>query len=138
VIDFQLQRQVVVHGKKSVGREMMKKNLFILISILSLSSLLSGCAGALLGNNGERPLNKEQRNNEQRSVAQIRADGMITSTLKARYANDVVLSALRISTYRGVVTLHGNVPTQNVMERAIRLAHSIIGVKQVKSGLRLR
>jgi len=111
----------------------MKKNLLILISILSLSSLLSGCAGTLLGNSEERPQSKEQR-----SVEQIRADGMITSMLKARYANDVVLKVLRISTYRGVVTLHGDVPTNSVMERAIRLAQSVKGVRQVKSGLRLR
>ena len=37
-----------------------------------------------------------------------------------------------------VVTLHGNVPTQSVMQRAISLAQSVKGVQQVKSGLRLR
>jgi len=108
---------------------------FLLILILSLTSLLMGCAGALLGN-GERPQNNEVR--EQRSVEQITADGTITSNIRARYANDVVLRKLNISTYRGVVTLQGVVPTQNVMQRAIGLAQSVKGVRQVRSGLRLR
>ena len=112
----------------------MKKSLLVLI--LSVTSLLTGCAGALLGNGGDRPHNNETR--EQRSIEQITADGMITSNIRARYSNDVVLKKLNISTYRGVVTLHGSVPTKNVMERAIRLAQSVRGVRQVKSGLRLR
>lgn len=111
----------------------MKKSLLILL--LSLTGLLSGCAGALLGDNG-RPGNNEVR--EQRSIEQITADGMITSNIRKRYSNDVVLNKIRISTYRGVVTLHGVVPTRNVMERAIRLAESVNGVRQVKSGIRLR
>ena len=111
----------------------MKKSLFILL--LSLTGLLSGCAGALLGDNG-RPNNNEVR--EQRSIEQITADGMITSNIRKRYANDVVLNKLKVNTYRGVVTLHGVVPTRNVMERAINLAQSINGVRQVKSGIQLR
>ncbi|MCK4742660.1 MAG: BON domain-containing protein [Sulfuriflexus sp.] len=116
---------------------MMNKSLLILIlSVLSVTSLLTGCAGALLGNGGERPRNNETR--EQRSIEQITADGMITSSIRTRYSNDVVLKKLNISTYRGVVTLHGVVPTKNVMGRAIRLAQSVNGVKSVRSGIRLR
>jgi len=107
----------------------------LLILMLSLTGLLVGCAGALLGDNG-RPNTNEVR--EQRSVEQITTDGMITSNIRARYANDVVLQKLNISTYRGVVTLQGVVPTQNVMQRAIGLAQSVKGVRQVRSGLRLR
>lgn len=112
----------------------MSKNLLVLI--LSATSLLTGCAGALLGNGEERPRNNETR--EQRSIEQITADGAITSSIRSRYENDVVLKKLNISTYRGVVTLHGVVPTQTVREGAINLARSVKGVKQVKSGLRLR
>ena len=112
----------------------MKKSLLILI--LTVTSLLTGCAGALLGNGEDRPRNNETR--EQRSIEQITADGMITSNIRKRYSNDVVLNKLRVNTYRGVVTLHGVVPTQNVMARAINLAQSINGVRQVKSGIRLR
>jgi len=111
----------------------MKKSLLVLI--LAVTSLLTGCAGALLGNGGNQPNNNETR--EQRSIEQITADGMITSSIRSRYANDVVLKKLNVSTYRGVVTLYGIVPTRNVMERAITLARSVKGVKQVKSGIRL-
>jgi len=112
---------------------MMRKILFVLL--LCLTSLLTACAGALLGNNG-RPQVNESR--QQRSIEQITADAMITSDIKSHYANDVVLNKLNISTYRGVVTLYGDVPTQHVMQRAIRLAQTVKGVRQVRSELRLR
>jgi len=111
----------------------MKKSFLIVLLIQTI--LLSGCAGALLGNNG-RPENNEVRT--QRSTEQITADAAITSEIKARYANDAVLSKLNVTTYRGLVTLHGTVPLRSIMERAIRLAQSVNGVRQVKSGLRLR
>jgi len=49
-----------------------------------------------------------------------------------------VLNKLNINTYRGVVTLHGVVPTQRVMQRAISLAQSVKDVRQVRSELQLR
>jgi len=112
---------------------MLKNIVFVLL--LSVVSLLTACAGALLGNN-ERP--QANQTNEQRSIEQINTDSAITSSIKNRFANDVVLHKLQVNTYRGVVTLHGAVPTQGVMQRAIRLAQSVNGVRQVKSGLRLR
>lgn len=112
----------------------MKKSLLVLI--LTVTSLLAGCAGTLLGNGEDRSRNNETR--EQRSIEQITADGMITSNIRARYSNDVVLKKLNISTYRGVVTLHGNVPTQSMTQRAIRLAQSVNGVRSVRSEIRLR
>ena len=112
----------------------MKKSLLILI--LSLTSLLAGCAGTLLGNGGGNQRNNEVR--EQRSIEQITADGMITSSIRARYSNDVVKKTLNLNTYWCVVTLHGIVPTQSVKERAISLAQSVKDVRRVRSELRLR
>ena len=111
----------------------MKKILFVML--LCLTSLLTACAGALLGDNG-RPQANESR--QQRSIEQITADGMITSDIKSRYANDVVLNKLNVRTYRGVVSLDGVVPTQNVLQRAISLAQSVKGVRNVRSSSRLR
>ena len=111
----------------------MKK--IFLIVLLGQVIFLSGCAGALVGDNG-RPQNNEVR--EQRSIEQIKVDGRITSAIKARYADDVVLRKLNVKTYRGEVTLFGSVPTRSVMERAINLARTVKGVTKVRSGLRLR
>jgi len=110
------------------------KKIFVTTLILQVV-LLSGCAGALLGNGG-RPDNSQVK--EQRSVEQIKADGKITSNIKARYADDVILRKLNVRTYQGEVTLLGVVPTRNIMQRAINLAASVKGVKKVRSGLRLR
>lgn len=110
------------------------KKIFFVVMLLQIFSL-TGCAGALVGNAG-RP--NHQQGKEQRSIEQIKADAAITAQIKARYANDVVLRKLNILTYRGVVTLYGEVPTRTVMERAIRFAESVKGVSRVKSGLRLR
>ncbi len=112
----------------------MKK--IFLISVLSLSILLTGCAAGIFGSGGHHSNNTAPK--EQRSIEQIKADGAITSRVKARFANDIILKNLNVSTYRGVVTLYGKVPTHNVMERAIRLAQSMQGVKNVRSGIRLR
>ena len=110
------------------------KKIFLIVMLMP-SLLLSGCAGALLGDNG-RPDNSQVR--EQRNIDQVKADGRITTQIKERYANDAILRELNVKTYRGEVTLFGTVPTRRVMERAINLAASVKGVTKVRSGLRLR
>ena len=112
----------------------MKKTRFAMV--LGFSVLVTGCAGALVGNVENNADNHANR--EQRSVEQITADGMITSAIRARYAHDVVLEKLNITTYRGVVTLYGVVPTRGVLDKAIKLAQSVKGVRKVESRLRLR
>jgi len=111
----------------------MKKLRFL--GMLSLLVLLGGCAAGMFG--GGHHSNNSQPT-EQRSIEQVKADGAITSGVKARFAKDALLNTLKVSTYRGVVTLYGNVPTHNVMERAINLAGMVKGVTRVRSGLQLR
>jgi len=112
----------------------MKKLLFL--SMLVATALLTGCAGALVGDGGNTA--ESHANKDQRSIEQINKDARVTSDIKARYANDVVLNKLTIITYRGVVTLYGSVPTRSVMDRAVGLARSVQGVTRVESRLRLR
>jgi len=111
-------------------------NKILVVGMISLFSLLSGCAAGIFGSGGHHSNNNPPQ--QQRSIEQIKADGAITSRVKAHFSKDVVLKTLKVSTYRGVVTLYGNVPTHNIMERAIRLAQSVSGVKKVRSGIRLR
>ena len=111
---------------------MRKVNAVIFVAV---SLLLNACAGALVGSGGETgdPVKREQR-----SVEQINRDASISAEVKAKFAHDSVLRQLNVVTYRGVVRLLGKVPTREVMERAIRIAASVKGVEQVKSGLRNR
>jgi len=111
----------------------MRKILLMVVAVLPV--FVGGCAGALVGNN-EQP--KQNQPSQQRSVEQITADGNITSEIKARYANNNVLRQLNVLTYRGVVTLFGDVPTRSTMEKAISIARSVKGVTKVKSSLQLR
>lgn len=106
-----------------------------LIILLGLTVFQSGCALVLLAD-GERPKHTEPK--QQRSIQQVRADGAITSNIKARFENNAMLKNINVRTYLGVVTLYGNVATHKAMERAIRLAQLVDGVKNVKSGMRLR
>ncbi len=112
----------------------MKK--IYLIMVLGLTALLSGCAAGMFGSGGHH--SNTAKPQEQRSIAEVKADAAISSQVKAHFAKDVILKNLNVTTYRGVVTLYGKVPTHNVMERAIRLAKSVNGVKNVRSGIRLR
>lgn len=111
----------------------MKK--ILLMGLLSSVVLLSGCAAGMFGG-GHHSNNSSAT--EQRSIQQVKADGAISSRVKAHFANNAVLKSLNVSTYRGVVTLHGTVPSHDVMARAIRLAESVQGVASVRSGMRLR
>ena len=69
----------------------------------------------------------------QRSVGEVIDDSVITAKIKASYAADSQVSALAIDvdTANGVVTLSGIVSTELERQRAIQLAHSTDGVKQV-------
>ncbi len=111
-------------------------NKVLLVGMISLFMLLSGCAAGMFGSGGHHSNNNPPQ--QQRSIEQVKADGAITSRVKLYFANDAILKRLKVSTYRGVVTLYGNVPTYNIMERAVRLAQSVSGVKKVRSGIRLR
>ncbi len=111
-------------------------NKFLFVVMLSLLALLSGCAAGIFGSGGHHSNNNPPQ--QQRSIEQVKADGAITSRVKAHFSNDVLLKKLNVSTYRGVVTLYGNVLTHKDMERAIRVAQSVQGAVKVRSGLRLR
>jgi hyperosmotically inducible periplasmic protein len=96
--------------------------------------LLSGCAAAVVGGvaAGGYYLGKDER-----SIGEISSDTTITSTINSHYISDDVVKARKINvdTHRGVVTLYGTVPNQDVANRAVSIARSVKGVKQVISKL---
>jgi hyperosmotically inducible protein len=68
-------------------------------------------------------------------VVQPISDTVITSTIKAKYANNPILSVfdIHVETNLGVVTLSGLVDSDTQYERSIILAENTDGVKKVNS-----
>lgn len=99
------------------------------VVVLVLAGLLQGCGSLIVG--GGSPGGGSY------SGSQTSADAAITSRINTRLVNDSLVRALdiRVSTYRGVVTLYGSVESAAVAARAVELATATSGVKQVISRL---
>jgi hyperosmotically inducible protein len=74
---------------------------------------------------------------DDRSLGTKVDDAAITSGVKAKLVNDGRVNALdvNVDTYEGVVTLHGHVSSRDAAGRAVQLARSVKGVKDVQSRL---
>lgn len=99
---------------------------------LSLA-LLGGCGTLVLGtapSGGYDPA-------DGRSHEQFMADANISEAVTSRLVHDATVDAMdiRVSTYRGVVTLHGTVSGSQVARRAVTLARGVPGVRRVVSDL---
>ena len=72
-------------------------------------------------------------------VADATADARTTGAIKVKLAADPDLSALQISvdTTAGVVTLAGRVKSPELVDKAVNLAKSVDGVREVKSTLQV-
>src|SRR3569832_324874 len=99
---------------------MKQRFVFILLVVFSLQT--AGCA-------------LSQRKTSQRVVQ----DSNITTRVKSLLANDPALNLFKIDvdTRQGVVTLAGNVPTEDRKRRAADLTTSIAGVKMVENLLQV-
>ncbi len=111
---------------------MIRTALFIHSLFLVLS--LTGCAAAVVGGAAAGGYYVAQSD---RSAAEIASDTAITSTINSRFVKDDLVSAfdVNVDTYRGTVTLYGNVPSQQAAQRALELARSVKGVNRVQSKL---
>ena len=67
-------------------------------------------------------------------------DATITTRVKTAFINDPVVGAAKIDvdTFKGVVTLSGQVKNKDEEQKAISLARSIRGVTDVKSSLQVQ
>ncbi len=74
-----------------------------------------------------------------KAVGDTIADATITTRVKTALLNDPGVGVLRIdvNTTAGVVTLSGNVGSKDEADRAVQLARSVSGVKDVKSALKI-
>lgn len=74
-----------------------------------------------------------------RRIADSSADAVITGKVKAQFAMDSEVSAMRIGvdTTDGKVTLSGRASTQAEVDRALELARQVEGVREVVSTIQV-
>jgi osmotically-inducible protein OsmY len=101
---------------------MKQINLIIrfLLSLLLVVSL-AGCAGS----------------KRHESTGEYIDDSVLTTKVKASILGDSKLKVLQIDveTFKGIVQLSGFVDTPEAAERAVQLARTVKGVKQVNNSL---
>ncbi len=95
---------------------------------LSVVLCLAGCAAAVVGGAARGGYSTDPA---------AASDASITSAINASYVRDDLVNAFDVSidTYRGTVTLHGNVRSEQAARRAVDLARSVRGVNRVVSKL---
>ena len=75
-----------------------------------------------------------------KSTGQTTSDAVISSAVHTKLTNDdrlVYLPPIDVDTERGVVNLHGAMPTESDRARATRLAQEVEGVTTVKNDLEI-
>ncbi len=72
-----------------------------------------------------------------RSMGEVIDDSVISNKVKVKYLKDKTVKGLKVNvdTWKGIVTLHGRVDSQEQVDRAIVIAERQPGVKEVKSYL---
>jgi len=104
------------------------------VTWLLLMCSLAGCASLVVGG---AATGVDPAGNDSRSVSEKNTDATITSAINAKYVHDNLVDAvaIRVNTYRGVVTLSGSVSSQTASARAVALARGTGNVKRVVSRL---
>lgn len=103
-----------------------------LIAIMGLS--LGGCHVALLG--GAAVAGYEVTKDE-RNASEVANDARIVADIKQKLLRDKTISGwdVNVDSYKGEITLHGNVVSQTAKERALLIAQSVKGVSKITSKL---
>ena len=113
----------------------MRDKLLVAIAVLVAAvASSSGCFWIAVGGAGVAGY---EIGKDDRSLGTKVDDAATTSSVKAKFVKDDRVNALDINvdTYEGVVTLHGHVPSRSTEDRAVQLARSVKGVKEVRSRL---
>ncbi|HRP76343.1 MAG TPA: BON domain-containing protein [Rhodocyclaceae bacterium] len=111
---------------------MKSRSNIMLAALLALS--VTACAPALVGAGaaGGYYVAKDER-----TIGEIASDAAVTARVNTAYARDDVVSAwdINVDTFRGHVTLHGTVPSQDAIDRAVRIARAQRDVESVQAYL---
>jgi hyperosmotically inducible protein len=102
-------------------------NKVLLALLFGVTLVFTGCAS---GSGGYRPAT---------AVGGPMDDATITARVKTALLNDTQVNATKIdvSTAGGIVTISGTVKTQPEEARAVAVARTIAGVRDVKSALQI-
>ncbi len=110
------------------------------ILMLALASLVAPLAPmAVLAGSDADTVNADTGNTQAPVVVK---DSSIKSSIKAKFAadpyNDFALSHIDVDVNKsGVVALEGKVPSQEAADRAVSIARSTEGVREVKNQLKV-
>ena len=104
----------------------------VLIAVMGVS--LSGCHAVLLG--GAAVAGYEVTKDE-RSTSDVASDARIVADIKQKLLRDKTISGwdVNVDSFKGEVTLHGNVSSQTAKERALLITQSVKGVTKINSRL---
>ncbi|MGB0238907.1 MAG: BON domain-containing protein [Cycloclasticus sp.] len=114
--------------------EIKTMNVLSVIFSIFFTLLLTGCTTVLIGGAGAGGY---AVGTDERPIGVISEDIAITASVKATLIKDEKIEAFNINvdTYRSVVTLAGHVKNSSQLNRAIQLARTVKGVKNVISKL---
>jgi osmotically-inducible protein OsmY len=95
-----------------------------LVVVMLMVTFVSACAGS----------------RTQSSTGDYLDDSVITSKVKAKLLEDKEVSglAVNVETFKGVVQLSGFVKSEAERQKAVQLARSVGGVKDIKDDIRLK
>lgn len=95
-----------------------------IVAVALMVTLVSACAGS----------------RTQSSTGEYLDDSVITSKVKAKLLEDKEVSglAVNVETFKGVVQLSGFAKTEAERQKAVQLARSIGGVKDIKNDIQLK
>ena len=112
----------------------MKRNFATLLVIAGLAA-----APLTVYSSDATETTKEKASETKKEVKRVSKDSSITTKVKAKYAEDSDVSALKIhvKTKSGVVTLSGKAKTDAEKSKAEDLAKEIEGVKSVKNNIKV-
>lgn len=118
------------------ARIQMKSSLSRILITSSFCLALSGCVAAAAGVGAEAGYIAAQKD---RSAGETIDDQLIVTKIKSRLLADPDISGLDINvdSFKGEVTLQGEVDSVSEANRAVAIAHDISGVKNVISKLRV-
>ena len=121
---------VKYHMRMQFNRRYPRFRTLCLAALLLAAPLaLQGCLVAVAGAAGAGYVVGKDK----RSVGTMADDSDITARIKTRYLTDGKVNVLdvAVSTYEGVVTLTGTVPSASMRNSAVELARNTKGVKSV-------
>lgn len=89
---------------------------------------------------GVREVISKLKINDSSSINNVISDSAITTSIKSRYLADITIKGLQIhvTTINGIVTLNGQMPNDDMREKAISIARNTDGVKEVISKLEIK